>query len=121
MKWLQQCAKNHLNVTYMQFFELLVDGGEVLSLVDVGQLTLELAQSLVKAFVTLHQQVGLVGFKKLAGFCLSGALQILPALPDLLQLLPHHRAELRLLLDQLLALLDGQEMRGNTEGDGGEN
>lgn len=102
---------------YLQFLELLVDRGEVLSLVHVGQLTLQLAQPLVQAFVTLHQQVGLVGFEKLAGFCLSGALQILPALPDLLQLLPHHRTELRLLLDQLLALLDGPETGGRQEED----
>lgn len=100
------------NPTYVQFFQLLVDSGEVLSLVHVGQLTLQLAQSLVQAFVALHQQVGLVGLKELAGFGLGGALQILPALPDLLQLLPDHRPELRLLLDQLLALLDGREEGG---------
>lgn len=101
-----------LNPTYVQFFQLLVDSGEVLSLVHVSQLTLQLAQSLVQAFVALHQQVGLVGLKELAGFGLGGAFQILPAFPDLLQLLPDHRAELWLLLDQLLALLDRWEEAG---------
>ncbi|TNN65921.1 hypothetical protein EYF80_023921 [Liparis tanakae] len=95
--------------------KLLVDGGKVLSLVHVGQLTLQLAQSLVQAFVALHQQVGLVGLKELAGFGLGGALQVLPAFPDLLQLPPDHRAELRLLLDQMLALLDGREERETEE------
>lgn len=32
-----------LNTMYLQFFQLLVDGCEVLSLVNVGQLTLQLA------------------------------------------------------------------------------
>lgn len=73
-----------LNTTYLQFFQLLVDGCEVLSLVNVGQLTLQLAKSLVQTFVALYQQVCLVGLKELAGFGLGGALQILPALPDLL-------------------------------------
>ena len=96
------------NTTYLQFFQLLVDSCEVLSLVHVGQLTLQLAESLVQTFVALYQQVCLVGLKELTGFGLGGALQILPALPDLLQLLPDHWAELRLLLDQLLPLLDGR-------------
>lgn len=99
----------NINNTNLQFLQLSVDSGEVLPLVHVGQLTLQLAQSLVQAVVALHQQVGLVGLEELPSFGLGGALQILPALPDLLQLPPDHRAELRLLLDQMLTLLDGGE------------
>lgn len=61
---------------------------------------------MVQAGVALHQQVSPVGFKQLAGLGLGGALQVLPTLPDLPQLPPHHRAQLGLLLDQLLALLE---------------
>lgn len=98
--------------SYLQLLQLLVDTGQVLSLVHVDQLALQLAQPLVQALVALHQQVGLVGLEELPCFGLGGALQVLPALSDLLQLLTHHRAELRLLLDQLLALLEGHQVRG---------
>lgn len=67
---------------------------------------LQLTQPLVQALVALHQQVGLIGLEELTSFGLRGALQILPALPDLLQLLPDNRAEFGLLLDQVLTLLD---------------
>lgn len=97
--------------SHLQLLQLLVDTGQVLSLVHVDQLALQLAQPLVQALVALHQQVGLVGLEELAGFGLGGALQVLPALPDLLQLLPDHRAELGLLLDELLALLEGHRVR----------
>lgn len=46
VKWLRDFSEERLlflNTTYLQFFQLLVDGCEVLSLVNVGQLTLQLA------------------------------------------------------------------------------
>lgn len=46
VRWLRDLSEEHLlflNITYLQFFQLLVDGCEVLSLVNVGQLTLQLA------------------------------------------------------------------------------
>lgn len=104
--------------TCLQFLQLLVDGGQVPALVYVDQLTLQLAQSLVQALVALHQQIRLVGLEELPGFGLGGALQVLPTLPDLVQLPPHHRAELRLLLDQLLALLQVRPGGGAVRGGG---
>lgn len=110
--WADEPSRMKGSRSYLQLLQLLVDAGQVLSLVHVDQLALQLAQPLVQALVALHQQVGLVGLEELACFGLGGALQVLPALPDLLQLLTHHRAELRLLLDELLALLDRHQVRG---------
>lgn len=46
VKWQRDLSEERLmfrNTMYLQFFQLLVDGCEVLSLVNVGQLTLQLA------------------------------------------------------------------------------
>ncbi len=44
-------------------------------------------------------------FKQLAGLDFGGVLQVRPALSDFLQLQLHHRSQLGLFLNQLLALL----------------
>lgn len=49
-----------------------------------------------------------LGFKELASLDFGGVLQVRPALSDFLQLYLHHRSQLRLFLDQLLALLHTQ-------------
>lgn len=78
--------KVNFNPTHLQFLQLVVDTSEVLALINIGQLILQLIQSLIQALIALHHQVGIVGLKELTGFGLGGALKILPAVSDLFQL-----------------------------------
>lgn len=92
-------TKVNLNPTHLKFLQLIVDTSEVLTVVNIGQLILQLVQSLVQALIALHDQVSVVGLKELTGFGLGSALKILPAVSDLLQLFTDHWAELWLLLN----------------------
>ncbi len=70
-----------------------------------GRLLLQVGELVVEVRVALHCRLRLVILKELAGLGLGRALQVGPALSDLLQFLLNDWTQLRLLLDQLLTLL----------------
>ena len=77
-----------------------------MGLLQLRGLLLQMGELVVEVRVALHRRLGLVVLKELARLGLGGALQVGPALSDLLQLLLDDRTQLRLLLDQLQALLE---------------
>jgi len=92
--------------TCLEFLELLVEGGQMVRLLQLGGLLLQVGELIVQVGEALHRRLGLVVLEELAGLGLGGALQVGPALSDLLQLLLNHWTQLWLLLDQLQTLLD---------------
>lgn len=92
--------------TCLEFLELLIEGGQVVRLFQLGGLLLQVGELVVEVRVALHSRLGLVVLEELAGLGLGRALQVGPALSDLLQLLLNDRTQLWLLLDQLLTLLE---------------
>ena len=94
------------SVDHLEFLQLLIEGGQVMCLLQLGWLALQVGQLAVQVRVALDRRLRLVVLKELPRLGLCGPLQVGPALPDLLQLLLHHRPQLWLLLDQVLALLE---------------
>lgn len=97
--------------TCLEFLELLIEGGQMVSLLQLGGLLLQVGELVVQVREALHRRLRLVVLKELASLGLGGALQVGPALSDLHQLLLDHRPQLGLLLDQFLTLLElGNEL-----------
>lgn len=92
--------------TCLEFLELLIEGRQVVCLLQLGGLLLQVRELVVQVRVALHCRLRLVVLKELTGFGLGRNFQVGPALSDLLQLLLNDGTELRLLLDELLTLLE---------------
>lgn len=92
--------------TCLEFLELLIECGQLVCLFQLGGLLLQVGELVVEVWVALYCRLRLVVFKELAGLGFSRALQVGPALSNLLQLLLNNWTKLRLLLDQLLTLLE---------------
>lgn len=92
--------------TCLEFLELLIEGRQVVCLLQLGGLLLQVRELVVQVRVALHRRLRLVVLKELTGLGLGRDFQVGPALSDLLQLLLNNRTELRLLLDELLTLLE---------------
>lgn len=75
-------------------------------LLQLGGLLLQVGELVVKVRVALHRRLWLVVLEELTGLGLGRDFQVGPALSDLLQLLLNDGSELRLLLDELLTLLE---------------
>lgn len=91
--------------TRLEFLELLIEGRQVVCLLQLGGLLLQVRELVVQVRVALHGRLRLVVLKELTGFGFGRDFQVGPALSDLLQLLLNDGTELRLLLDELLTLL----------------
>lgn len=92
--------------TCLEFLELLIEGRQVVCLLQLGGLLFQVGELVVKVRVALHRRLRLVVLEELTGLGLGGDFQVRPALSDLLQLLLNDGSELRLLLDELLTLLE---------------
>lgn len=92
--------------TCLEFLELLIKCGQLVCLFQLGGLLLQVGELVVEVWVALYRRLRLVVFKELAGLGFSRALQVGPALSNLLQLLLNNWTKLWLLLDQLLTLLE---------------
>lgn len=102
--------------TCLEFLELLIEGRQVVCLLQLGGLLLQVRELVVQVRVALHRWLRLVVLKELTGLRLGRDFQVGPALSDLLQLLLNDGPELRLLLDELLTLLetrDGADSEGS--------
>lgn len=75
-------------------------------LFQLGGLLLQVRELVVEVRVALHCWLRLVVLKELAGLCLGCDFQVGPALSDFFELLLNDWTQLRLLLDQLLTLLE---------------
>lgn len=102
--------------TCLEFLQLLIEGRQVVRLLQLGRLLLQVRELVVQVRVALHRRLGLVVLEELTGLRLGRDFQVGPALSDLLQLLLNDGPELRLLLDELLTLLetrDGADSEGS--------
>lgn len=101
--------------TCLEFLELLVEGRQVVCLLQLGRLLRQVRELVVEVRVALHRRLRLVVLEELTGLRLGRDFQVGPALSDLLQLLLNDGTELRLLLDELLTLL---ETRNSADSEG---
>lgn len=89
----------------LELFKMLVDRGEIMATVAVGQLQLHLLHALIQSSVVLSDLPRAVVLKQLQRFDLRRVFQLQPALPNLTELLLNHGAQLWLLRHQPLTFL----------------
>lgn len=71
----------------LEFLKLLIEGGEMVCLFQLGGLLLQVRELVVEVRVALHRWLRLVVLKELAGLCLGRDFQVGPALSDFFELL----------------------------------
>ena len=98
---------HHRPAGHLLLLEQNVDTGEVLAVVVRVQLGLQTLQPALQGGAALGKQLGSVGIEEATGLGLGGALQPVPALVQVLQLLRHQGLQLWLLEGQLPPFLGG--------------
>lgn len=104
--------RNQGPAEHLLLFEQNVDAGEVLAVVVRVQLGLQTLQPALQGGAALGKQLGSVGIEEAAGLGLGGALQPVPALVQVVQLLGHQSFQLWLLEGQLPPFLGGWDTDG---------